>query len=171
MKDKALKLYNYHVWANKKVFQHLKELPGDLVTKEIQSVFPSIFEALTHVYVADNVWLGVMAEESFDEIRMKADQLTEEAKGKSIEELEQLFEECSERYRSFLESQDDFDRIISPEHPRFGKLDTKLFELIQHVVNHGTYHRGNIAAMLRQMGHPGIPTDYIFYLMATNANV
>ncbi|WP_313897918.1 DinB family protein [Brevibacillus sp. FSL L8-0520] len=35
---------------------------------------------------------------------------------------------------------------------------------MQHVVNHGTYHRGNIAAMLRQQGYAGVPTDYVFYL-------
>jgi uncharacterized damage-inducible protein DinB len=35
---------------------------------------------------------------------------------------------------------------------------------MQHVVNHGTYHRGNITAMLRQLGSKGISTDFIFYL-------
>ncbi|MEH7531611.1 DinB family protein, partial [Priestia megaterium] len=30
--------------------------------------------------------------------------------------------------------------------------------------NHGTYHRGNITAMLRQLGHPGVMTDYVLYL-------
>ncbi|MEC5258611.1 DinB family protein [Bacillus amyloliquefaciens] len=30
-------------------------------------------------------------------------------------------------------------------------------------MNHGTYHRGNISAMLHQMGYKGVPTDYIFF--------
>ena len=36
--------------------------------------------------------------------------------------------------------------------------------MILHVVNHGTYHRGNITAMLRQMGYASVPTDYGIYL-------
>ncbi|MEK3724277.1 DinB family protein [Paenibacillus sp. FSL H8-0034] len=50
------------------------------------------------------------------------------------------------------------------------KLNVPLVELVQHVVNHGTYHRGNITAMLRQLGHKGVPTDYIFYLYADQMN-
>jgi uncharacterized damage-inducible protein DinB len=51
------------------------------------------------------------------------------------------------------------------EHPQYGRLDTSISEIVQHVVNHGTYHRGNLTAMLRQQGHPGIATDYLFYLL------
>lgn len=32
------------------------------------------------------------------------------------------------------------------------------------IVNHGTYHRGNLTVMLRQLGRSGVSTDYIFYL-------
>ncbi len=54
--------------------------------------------------------------------------------------------------------------VMRSEHPNFGRLETQLSELVQHVVNHGTYHRGNFTTMLRQLGHQGASTDYIFYL-------
>ncbi len=37
--------------------------------------------------------------------------------------------------------------------------------ILNHVVNHGTYHRGNVTAMLRQQGYAGVATDYLFFLM------
>lgn len=70
----------------------------------------------------------------------------------------------NQQYETFFEGIENLDKVISIEHPRYGKLETPISDLVRHVVNHGTYHRGNITAMLRQQGHPGVPTDYVFYL-------
>ncbi|UPW83895.1 DinB family protein [Lysinibacillus sp. Ag94] len=45
MKD-TLELFRYHVWANKRVFEHLRKLPDDLYRKPLNSVFPTIGDAL-----------------------------------------------------------------------------------------------------------------------------
>ena len=78
--------------------------------------------------------------------------------------MEVLYAELAERYIAFFNSQADMDMPIVTEHPTFGRLDTHLSELVQHVVNHGTYHRGNLTAMIRQQGYPSVMTDYIMYL-------
>lgn len=168
MKHQTLSLYDYHVWANQRVFEHLKELPQDIYHKEIQSVFSSISEVLAHIYATDTTWLGVISGDSFDEIVKLRKQLREKTKGKSIEEMETMFFTLSEKFKAFFDGQGNLDQAIfyEPEHPNFGRLETNLFELVQHVVNHGTYHRGNITAMLRQLGYPGVMTDYVVYLYA-----
>ncbi len=168
MKHQTLSLYDYHVWANRRGFEHLKELPQDIYHKEIQSVFPSISEVLVHIYIVDTVWLGVMSGNSFDKVAELRSQLREKTKGKSIEEMEMIFFTLSEKFKVFFDSQRDLDQAVFMEHPNLGQLETNLFELVQHVVNHGTYHRGNITAMLRQLGYPGVMTDYVLYLYATN---
>ncbi|HEU5138661.1 MAG TPA: DinB family protein [Bacillales bacterium] len=164
MKQYALKLYDYHVWANKRLFERVKELPEDVYDQEIQSVFPSIAETFAHLYIVDTVWLGVMRDDGFEDIQAASRQAAEAANEKSIEEMETLFTELTGRYREFLDSQEDLEKPMAPEHPAFGRLETHLSELIQHVVNHGTYHRGNITAMIRQQGHESVMTDYIMYL-------
>jgi uncharacterized damage-inducible protein DinB len=168
MKHPLLPLYDYHVWANQKVFGHLKELPRDIFHKEIQSVFSSISEVIVHIYITDTTWLGVMAGDSFDEIVRVGNQLRDKTKGNSIEEMETMFVNLSGQYKEFFDRQENLDQAVFPEHPKFGRLETNLFELVQHVVNHGTYHRGNITAMLRQLRHPGIMTDYVLYLFEMN---
>lgn len=164
MKHHLLRLYDYHIWANQKVFGHLKELPQNIYHKEIQSVFSSISEVIVHIYITDTIWLGIMAGDSFDDIVKLGNQLREKTKGKSIEEIETMFVDLSGQYKAFFDRQENLDQAVFPEHPHFGRLETNLFELVQHVVNHGTYHRGNVTAMLRQLGHPGVMTDYVLYL-------
>ncbi|QQK79519.1 damage-inducible protein DinB [Salicibibacter cibi] len=171
MKHRALQLYDYHIWANNRFFERLKELPPSVYTQEIQSVFPSIAETLVHVYMTDTIYLGVMRENSMDEVQSSIIQAQEKTKDKGIEEMETLYEELAKMYRAFFNSEEDMDKPIIAEHPTFGRLETHLSELVQHVVNHGTYHRGNLTAMIRQQGYPSVPTDYIMYLydrQATN---
>ncbi|WLD93933.1 DinB family protein [Alkalihalobacillus sp. AL-G] len=168
MEHQAHKLYKYHVWANRKVIDHLKELPEDFYEKEIQSVFSSVSEVMYHILIVDHIWLGVLLGDPFDQIMSSVNRLTEETKEMAFEAMEVRFHQLSEEYENFLSRQEDLDRPLTIEHPSYGRLDASLAQLVQHVVNHGTYHRGNISAMLHQLGHRGIPTDYVFYLYTLN---
>lgn len=59
-KDRAKKMYDYHVWANQQVFQNLKQLPDGVYGDTLKSVFPSIKEVLVHLYATDVTWLEIM---------------------------------------------------------------------------------------------------------------
>lgn len=162
--NSTLQFYGYHVWSNDRIFSHLKELPKDIYTQEIQSVFPSISDVIVHIFLTDVTWFGVISGNSFEEIVENVSKMREKTNGKSMEEMEKMYSQLTEKYHAFFTAQEDLNRPMSVEHPQFGKLNTQLSELVQHVVNHGTYHRGNITAMLRQLGHKGASTDYVFYL-------
>src|SRR5699024_7975167 len=164
MKHRALQLYDYHIWANKRFFERLKDLPHSVYTKEIQNVFPTIAETFVHIYQVDTIYLGVIRGDSMDEIQASIMQVQEKTRNKGLEKMEVLYEELAEQYHAFLNSQENMDKAITTEHPSFGRLETHLSEIMQHVVNHGTYHRGNLAAMIRQQGYPSVMTDYIMYL-------
>lgn len=161
----AIQQYNYHRWANNRIFGHLKSLPEDVYHQEIKSIFSSIQEVLAHMYLVDGMWLSVMSGDSFSKTMEIINELNEkDASRRNLKGMQHLHEEIYALYQEFLNTHDDLDKNISIEHPEYGKLETPVSDLVKHVVNHGTYHRGNITAMLRQQGHAGIPTDYIFYL-------
>ncbi|PFW71995.1 damage-inducible protein DinB [Priestia aryabhattai] len=164
MSHHLLKLCDYHAWANQKIFDRLKELSEDIYDKEIQSVFSSISKVMAHIYVSDNIWLDCISGKKFDEAFASANQLREEIETKRIEDVETMFFDLSGRYKAFLNRQEDIETAFVLETSFAGRLETRLSDVVQHVVNHGTYHRGNITAMLRQLGHPGVMTDYILYL-------
>ena len=164
MTRKAVHQYNYHTWANNRFFDHLNELPVEVYEKEVESVFPTISEVIAHVYQVDGLWLSVMSGNSFDKTLTIIDRVKKESAEKSLVQMQKLYAELNHDYQTFLDDIDDFELPITVNHPKHGSLDTTVAQLVQHVVNHGTYHRGNITAMLRQQGHAGIPNDYIYYL-------
>lgn len=167
MKHYALQLNDYHIWANKKVCAHLQEVSEEVYRKEIVSVFPTIYDAMTHIYVIDCNWLtflsrgGVtdMSAEYVQELKETTDRLAAATEGKRIEELGQMMNELGERFKAFIANLENLEALCPS-----GSFKARYIDFIQHLVNHGTYHRGNVTAMLRQIGHPGTPTDFGFYL-------
>ncbi len=164
MKHPAIQQYSYHKWANKRAFDHLKSLPEEVYHNEIESVFSSIQEVIIHAYLAEGMWLRVMSGDDFSNIMGVIKELKEKSNGRNLLEMHPLYTELNEQYFDFLNNHDDLDQKFTIKHPKFGDLDASVTDMINHVVNHGTYHRGNLTAMLRQQGHAGVSTDYIFYL-------
>ncbi len=72
--------------------------------------------------------------------------------------------------QAFLNSQGDLNKVISVDNPYAGSLKTSIAEILIHVVTHGSYHRGNIATMLRQMGQASAMQDYGLYLYSKSIN-
>lgn len=164
MKHASIQHFEYHAWANRRLFDHLDTLPDEIFTQPVQSVFPTIREVLVHIYQVDTMWLSVMSGYTFRETMAHIEEHKEKSADRSKDELRTLFDEAERSYISFFEQLDDPDVEMTIHHPRFGSMKSVVAELVHHVVNHGTYHRGNITAMLRQMGQSGVPTDYVFFL-------
>ena len=57
----------------------------------------------------------------------------------------------------------DLNRIISYENSRGEKFTNKLVEIMFHIINHSTYHRGQLISLLKNEGVEPIITDYIYY--------
>ncbi len=161
-----LKQVDYHAWANIRLFNRLKELPNyeTIINEQIQSVFPSIKDTFAHMYITDQVWLHILHGKSMNEVIQDREILRTQIENKSLYELEKMFENMVNQYKDFLNTIQDVNAVFVIENPYAGKLETSILELVQHVVNHGTYHRGNITAMIRQLGHSSTMTDFVLYL-------
>lgn len=165
MHQHSYQLYEYHVWANDRLFSHLGQLPEDAFHAEVKSVFPSISQTFGHMYLFDQLYMSVLAEVPNEDIYPKLPIWTKETQGKSVDEMRRLFASVAEQFRDLLRRTPDPDKTMTIEHPKYGRLDTHFSDILRHVVNHGTYHRGNVTAMLRQQEYAGVPTDYMFYLL------
>jgi uncharacterized damage-inducible protein DinB len=84
----------------------------------------------------------------------------------SVAAVRARWDELWSEQQAFLGSLDDGDATRPVSYRLFnGDPDTRpLGELMRHVVNHATYHRGQIVTMLRQLGKTPPSTDYIRFL-------
>ncbi|PEA53984.1 damage-inducible protein DinB [Bacillus pseudomycoides] len=156
-------LYNYHVWANQQIFNHLKTLSPEKYQEEIKSVFSSVPKVFSYIYLSEYLWLNLLEGHSMKEAMQLSFQLQEKIEKLSIEDLEIEFHTLTTRFISFLDRQKDIEKRIMLDNPYARVRETSLSEIFLHVVNHGTYHRGNISAMLHQLNASSVMTDYAFY--------
>ncbi len=161
--EPVLEMYNYHAWANGVIIDRLNELPEHVYHKEIQSGFSSVSKVLSHIYLTDYAWFDIISGISMDEAMASSSELKEEVEKKSIEEMKKTFIDLYERNKALL-STVDMEKVMVVNNPYAGSLETTISESVLHVVTHGSYHRGNIATMLRQMGHTSVMQDFGLYL-------
>ncbi|MGG1314161.1 DinB family protein [Cohnella laeviribosi] len=156
MNEKILHMYDYHIWANERTMNHLKSLPDEIFFKEVDLGFKSIAEVIGHIVAVDEVWFARIKEQSPSSIVTK--------QFSNIEEASNCMNKLQSQIREYLSLIKDVEKRVTYRNQMGQEFQNSVSEIIQHVVNHGTYHRGNITTILRYLGYKGIQTDYIAYL-------
>ncbi|MCZ8520914.1 MULTISPECIES: DinB family protein [Paenibacillus] len=162
----AATMYQYHIWANRTLLGRLDELPQDVYTQEIRSIFPTVSKAMAHIYTTDCAWLSIMDGKSMNDAIAASASIQADAEQRNATELSSLFGSLSAQYASFFGREPDLEKKLLLDNPYAGIRETSLSEMVLQVVNHGTYHRGNVSAMLRQMGHASTMTEYALFWYA-----
>ncbi|HDR7613557.1 hypothetical protein M2E15_2380 [Bacillus mycoides] len=159
----AKNMYKYHLWANKVLLERIKELPSNVLYKEANSSYPNIAQTFSHIYVVDVMWLQVLKGIGMQEALEASMALLEKTNLYSVDEFIKYFEELASQYEEWMNSQKDLEQKINLNNPWSGARETAYSEIVFHVANHGTYHRGNITTMLRQQGHASTMNDLALY--------
>lgn len=151
----------YNAWANESLINWLKTKSQDVFQAEVPSSFPSILKTLNHIWAVEEFWHSVLAEEALKSSRYGAEDLQVEAVIEGVvAESQALMNYVSTLSEAALLEEVHLDTPwVSGEMPRF--------EFLQHVLNHSTYHRGQIITIGRVLGLTDAPmTDYNFFNMA-----
>ncbi len=160
MKELLLSYARYNVWANKQMIDALFKLEPALVDKEIASSFPSLRKTVYHVWGAEDIWLQRLQHVA------KPTWVAAAFEG-SFQEACHNWEQVSAQLLHYVSAMQD-DALHNTLHYNDIKgnpYQRKIWEVLQHVCNHSTYHRGQLVTMLRQCGATEIPqTDFSFYL-------
>ncbi|WP_342540129.1 DinB family protein [Heyndrickxia sp. FSL K6-6286] len=159
----AKNMYKYHVWANKVLLERIKELPNNVLYEEVSSSYPNIAQTFSHIYVVDVMWLQVLKGMDMQEALEASMVILEKANSYSLDEFVKYFEELALQYEEWMNSQNDLEQKINLNNPWSGARETAYSEILFHVANHGTYHRGNITTMLRQLGYASTMNDFCLY--------
>ncbi len=149
----------YNLWANTKVADVLRTIEDKIYFQENNSSFSSIAKTVLHMWGAEFIWLTRMQGESLS--TWPSANITDKT-----EALDGLIT-SSANLVSFIQSKDElFLKSTYAYKSMKGEPFVDPFEdTFFHVVNHSTYHRGQIITMLRQSGITSVPsTDLIHYL-------
>jgi len=152
-------LVEYNYWARDRVLDAVTALTAEQYARPMGNSFSSVRDTLAHIYSAEWVW-HARWEGTSPSQPLSADQWPD------LPLLVAAWRELEGKIRAFVAGLTDETvkaaidyRLISgqPGRSAFGPM-------VQHVVNHGTYHRGQITTLLRQMGAaPPKSTDLIAF--------
>lgn len=81
----------------------------------------------------------------------------------TLEQLVQMSEKATQDWIDFVESTDSFDRELTYKNYTGDPYKNNVENIMIHLVNHSSYHRAQIAMLLRQKGFEPINTDFITY--------
>lgn len=157
-------MYAYHVWANRVIQERIRELPPGVLSLEVNSSFPTLAHALSHIYAVDKMWYlvvtGTGMREAFEECRPLNTSILD-----TVESYMDLYTKLSGQFQQWLGQRTalDLEQTLLLVNPFAAVRQTRLSEMLFHLVNHGTYHRGNISTMLRQLGYASAMNDYAFF--------
>lgn len=146
--------FAYDLWANRRLLAAAALVPAEAFTRELGASFGSLRGTLLHILWGEKRWLHFWTSGTILPDALLDDFPNAGAVGDAWTQLE--------RARTAFLSELTDGRLDAPilVHDR----QFQLGELIQHVVNHSTYHRGQVALLLRQLGHVPPATDYRVFL-------
>ena len=155
---------NYSVRANSRMVETLMPVDEKLIYAEAKSSFSSIAKTLLHVWDAEVIWMK----------RMQGESLTSWPSANfhgNKNELLSGFLQSSKDLAIFINSRDDafVKGTIAYRNLKGDSFENVVEHLLYHIVNHGTYHRGQIITLLRGSGITNLLSeDIIIYLRTLN---
>lgn len=155
----TLKAYTaYNLWANNEMIKCVEQLSYEQLHQTIESSFNSVFKTVLHIWDAEYIWLQRMQGNSIKDWPSKM----MDKNGFSTN----LFLANSANFNDFVQHASDslFEQMCTYTNLKGENFSTPYGTVVMHCMNHGTYHRGQLVTMFRQLGIREIPsTDIITF--------
>ncbi|WP_422930436.1 DinB family protein [Singulisphaera sp. PoT] len=157
MHDDFVSLYNYNRWANARMLGACRALSPDQYQAEPHPGWSSIQSSLYHIAVVEEGWLRGLSGENVQS-SPTAEQLG------TVDAVADWLERAASHVSAFLESATP-ESLETPITLRRATRSATLppWVVLRHVVNHSTYHRGQIASKLKAFGIEQPATDFIYW--------
>lgn len=148
----------YNRWAHERTLAAAARLSKDDYERTVGGSFPSLRATLEHLYLAEGVWLS----------RWEGDALGRVPELSGSEDVAALRQRWLAQWKAQWRF---FDTLNEEALARKFDVRTRsgvsaqptLADTIRHVVNHGSYHRGQAATLIRRVGGEPLATDYFLY--------
>jgi len=151
-------LYAYNRWANQRALSAVARLDNQAFLRNLGNSFSSVRDTLAHILGAEWIWLERWQGRSPAALLSAAD-------FESTQSLEARWQTVETERSRFIETLTPprLQEEIAYTNRLGQRCAYPLWQQMVHVVNHSTYHRGQITTLLRQLGAEAVATDLLAY--------
>jgi uncharacterized damage-inducible protein DinB len=159
MKEIILQQAAYNAWANNLLLAAVLNLPEEQQVAEAQSSFPSLYKTFLHMLDASSIWWQRL------KLQEKIEQPSETFSG-GMAALSSSLQQQDKQWQDWVSGANDhaLQHEFIYYNSRKERFKQPVYQMLLHLFNHNTYHRGQVVTMMRQLGIEKIPqTDFIVW--------
>lgn len=159
MKELLVSYTSYNYWANQELTKKVLALTPEQQQAEVKSSFSSLHTTIVHMWDAESAWWQRMKlQENIVVPSLTFHPTTQEAADGLLQQGRDWMEWTKQATEPQLE------HVFAYYNSRKEHFKQPVWQMLLHVFNHGTFHRGQLVTILRQLGEDKIPqTDYIHF--------
>jgi uncharacterized damage-inducible protein DinB len=158
MKELLQQYAAYNIWANKLLVDRISKLSDEEINREIVSSFPSLYKTMQHMWLAEEVW--------WKRLKLMENIVLESALfAGPFSEMVDILAKQSHQYKEWIDGATETQLVHVFAYIR-NKEQHKMpvYQMLLHVFNHASYHRGQLVTLLNQLGAGKIPdTDFFTF--------
>jgi uncharacterized damage-inducible protein DinB len=157
MNDDFVSLFAYNRWADHRVLDACRKLTAEQYVAEPVPGWSSVRSSIVHIAVVTEGWLSGFQSESDRDILTETDLPAVDDAERLLYQANQIFDDLIPKITP--------EWLARPRTMRRGNRSAILppWVVLRHVVNHSTYHRGQVASKLKRLGVEQPATDFIFW--------
>ena len=159
MKELLQQYAGYNAWANLLLTDAIKQLSEEIIHQEIESSFGSIYKTVLHLLDAESMWWQRIKLQ--EHIKRPSENFT----GNFVELQKKLLQQ-SAHYEELIAAANEFQlqHVFAYQRSKTEQCKQPIAETLLHIFNHGSFHRGQLVTLLRNVGVTKIPaTDFSAY--------
>ena len=149
----------YNVWANKIITERIAQLPQEILYQETKSSFATIYKTVVHLMDVESIWwqrLRLLEHVEWPGVNFKG----------NFDDLSQQLLSLSKQWNQWVASANEANltHVFAYYNSKKEYFKQPVYEMLVHLFNHQTYHRGQLVTMMRENGIEKIPvTDFIVF--------
>lgn len=150
---------SYNYWAHQSITGVILNMDENLHQQIVRSSFPNLYATVLHIWDAESIWWQRM--KGHEQLVIPSQQFNPAMK----EAVNGLLQQSSlwKNWASEV-SEEELKKEFEYKNIKGESFRSITWQIVQHVFNHGTYHRGQLVTMMRELGETEIPaTDFIHW--------
>lgn len=161
MREHFILMADYNTWANMRLYSSVRELSESRIQARNGSYFDSVFGTLTHILIADRIWMFRLTGEGPIPASLR------DRPFDTLEALQVEREAMDRRIRGYADAltEGGLEEDVRYANTRGEPHHLPRQTILTHFFNHQTHHRGQVHHMLSVEGADPPPLDLLYFVL------